>query len=509
MKTVTKNAAKQLAAHRSSGPALERTLDHMIEGCQIISPDYRYLYANQAVAAQGHKTKDQLLGHTMMEVYPGIEDTPMFRSLRRCMKQRKLQRLENEFKFPDGSKGWFELRMEPVPEGVLIFSEDISKRKHAEQALLETLEDLRNAKEEINLEKITDQAILENIGEGLIAIDAHARIMMINKAAERLLGYRAAKLRGQPITQIVMLDSEGRRVPAAQRPIYDVLRSGKTIGPSFADNYFVHPDKGKFPVGITATPIRLDGEIIGAIEVFRDISKEQEIDKAKTEFVSIASHQLRTPLGLAKWYLEAMHEEGLDELSNISKGYFEEVYKSNERVLKVVRDLLSVSRIDQGRIKDAPKRVDVVQLVKEVVQELLPVAVGNNVRLTLKLKRGKVPGIYIDQMRLHEALQNLIANALEYTPAGGSVTVTAGKSGRHFVVSIADTGIGISEEDMPRLFSKFFRSEKAALNNPDGSGLGLYVVRSYVEGWGGKLSVSSQEDKGSTFTATLPLKESK
>jgi PAS domain S-box-containing protein len=523
--TEQKKAAEILQQMEMQG-RLERTLDHMVDGCQIISPDLRYVYVNQVAAQQGRKTKDELLGHMMMEVYPGIEQTKMFSHLRRCMKHRKLYSMENEFEFPDGAKGWFELKMEPVPEGVLIFSADITKRKNYEatisirnqqlealnktqedtkRALLNVMEDLKKANGKIELEKVKDRAILENIGEGLIAVDPNGKVIMVNKAAEILLGQKEAALQGKKITSLDMLDAEGQIIAPADQPISGVLKNGKTIGPSVAEYYFVGQDKRKFPLGITVTPIKLDDEIIGAIEVFRDATKEQEIDKAKTEFVSIASHQLRTPLGVAKWYLEAVEEEGyLDRLPKTGKDYLDEVYKSNERVLKVVRELLSVSRIDQGRVNDDPKPTDAVRLVKDIVHEMSPVAAGKNVRLTLRIKRLQSPGIYIDQLRLHEVIQNLIANALEYTPSGGHVAVTVGKKAHEFVISFTDTGIGIAEKDRKRLFTKFFRSEKAALQNPDGSGLGLYVVKSYVEEWGGKITVRSREGKGSAFIITLP-----
>lgn len=484
---------------------LGKALDHTIEGCQIISAGFRYIYVNQTVAKQGHSTVNQLLGRTMMEVYPGIEHTEMFKHLRRCMRSRRPQSMENEFRFPDGSKGWFELKMEPVPEGALILSGDITKRKRAEESLLEAVQDLQAAKDEIELEKITDQAILQSIGEGLVATDSKAKIIMVNRSAERLLGIKASELVGGPLTRLVMLDEEGRHVPASKRPIYSVLRTGVSVGPSVSGNYFVNKHSGKFPVGLTATPINLKGKIIGAIGVFRDISKEQEIDKAKTEFVSIASHQLRTPLGLTKWYLEAVRQENTDSLSTNCRGYLDEIYKSNERVLKVVRELLSVSRIDQGRVKDNPKVTDLAQLVKDVVHEMLPVAAIKQVKLSLKTTSAKLPSITIDQMRLHEVIQNLIANAVEYTPAGGSVTVSIGKRTQKLIISVADTGIGIDESDQKRLFTKFFRSEKAASQNPNGSGLGLYVVRSYVEAWGGTVSVKSHGGEGTTFTVALPI----
>ncbi len=526
---ITKQLENETALrHKETQEQLGRTLDHMIEGCQIVSPDFRYLYVNPAAARQGQKTKEQLLDRTMIEAYPGIEDTEMFRYLKRCIRTRKLLRMENEFTFPNGSKGWFELRMEPVPEGVLIFSEDITKRKNAEDTLsirnkrlealtkrqertrmklLDAMNDLQAAKNETNLERIADQAILESIGEGLIAVDAKGKIMMVNKAAEKLLGQKSSELKGARLTKLPLLDSEGRRIPAAKRPILTVLNSAAVIGPSSGDNYFVHKTKGKFPVGLTTTPIRLKGKIIGAIEVFRDISKEQEIDKAKTEFVSIASHQLRTPLGLTKWYLEAMREEGTDVLSKTNQSYLNEIHKSNERVLQVVRELLSVSRIDQRRVKNEPQNTDAVQLVRGIVDEIAPAATNKNIDLDLKIARARIPAIHIDQMRLHEVVQNLVINALEYTLPGGTVTVHVDRQGRSIVLRIVDTGMGISEEDQKRLFTKFFRSERAALQNPDGSGLGLYVVKSYVEEWGGSISVQSHEGKGSAFTITLPTKK--
>lgn len=522
-------SAKGYRSKRRIQPHLERTLDNMIDGCQVISHDFRYLYVNKTVADQGRYTKNQLLGRTMMEMYPGIEKTEMFRHLKRCMKNRRLYSMENHFEFPDGGKKWFELKMEPVPEGVLIFSADISERKRYEEiikrrnrrleqlnraqkttqeALLHAMEDLQQAQNEINLERVKDQAILENIGEGLIAVDSDGKIMRVNKTAETLLGWKAEDLQNHLVTGLTMLDAEGQIIPPSARPIYFVLRNGKIMGPSFAEYYFVRKDGRKLPLGLTVSPIKLHGRIIGAIEIFRDVSKEQEIDRAKTEFVSIASHQLRTPLGISKWYLEAVKEEGyLGQIPRAGQDYLSQVYKSNERVLSVVRDLLSVSRIDQGRIKDNPKMTDLSRLVRTTIQEMRPLAIKKKVKLQLTVRRSDVTHVYIDPLRFHEVLQNLIANAIEYTPSDGRVRVTLDNHHDQFRISVKDTGIGISPEDQKNLFTKFFRSEKGASSNTDGSGLGLYVVKSYVEDWGGKVSVISREGRGSRFIITLPLKE--
>lgn len=520
--------AQEVLKNKEIQTRLEQTFDNMIEGCQIISFDFRYLYTNDAAAKQAHATTENLLGRTMEAVYPGIEKTIMFRHLKRCMKSRKPYSMENEFTYPDGAKCWFELKMEPVPEGVVIFSEDVTKRRQdrealrrrnrelealtktqekTKKALLEAVEDLKRTEDRANVEKIKDLAILENIGEGLITIDSNEKITMLNKAAEALLGQKGKQVVGKHISRLTVLNAGGQIIPHEERPICQVLKSGETVGPSFAEYYFMRGEK-PFPIDLTVTPLRLHGKIIGAIEIFRDVAKEEEIDKAKTEFVSVASHQLRTPLGVAKWYLEAIRTDPFyGEAPGGVKDYIDQLYESNERVLGVVRDLLSVSRIDQGNAKVNPKQTDVVQAVKDVVHETSMLASKKNISLGHSVRRTTTPKAYVDPLRLHEVLQNLITNALEYTPSGGTVEVIIFEKPDKLSVSVRDTGIGISEDEQKKLFAKFYRSEKAISSNTSGSGLGLYIAKSYTNQWGGELRVKSAAGKGSTFTITLPFRK--
>ncbi len=207
-----------------------------------------------------------------------------------------------------------------------------------------------------------------------------------------------------------------------------------------------------------------------------------------------------------KWYLEALgNEDYFKKAPQITRAYFDEIYKSNERVLSLVRELLSVSRIDQGRVKNVPKSADLIQIVTDVVAQMQIVASKKGVILKLTIQDQKIPPISLDILRFHEVIGNLIANAIEFTTATGSVEVTVMKVGDLITISVKDTGIGISEADQKKLFSKFFRSQKAVSLNPEGSGLGLYLVKSYVEGWGGKITVESAEGKGSIFIVSLPI----
>jgi signal transduction histidine kinase len=303
-----------------------------------------------------------------------------------------------------------------------------------------------------------------------------------------------------------MEDASGVPVSHQRRPISLVLSNQKPIVNS--TGYYYRKNGEKFPVNFTLTPIVIGQTLIGAVEVFRDITREKEIDRAKSEFVSLASHQLRTPLGIGKWYLEALKDSGfLNNAAPVTKEYFEEVYKSNERLLNLVRDLLSVSRIDQGKVKDLPQLTDIPDLLKKVVKEMDILAAKSHITVDLSIESTDTPDIFIDPFRVQEVTENLITNAIQYSSSPDIVKVTLFQAKDEIFISVKDTGVGISKADQEKLFTKFFRAENAAMKNTEGSGLGLYVVKSYVEGWGGRVEVKSEEGKGSTFTISLPIKK--
>jgi PAS domain S-box-containing protein len=371
------------------------------------------------------------------------------------------------------------------------------------RALLNVMEDLEVARDQLQLEKVKDDAILASIAEGLIAVDINRKIIMINNAAAQLIGLKTQDMLGKDVTDIPLYNEEGTRVSFENRPTQRALRSGQQVESVY---YLVRGGKIKFQVAITVTPVQVDGKIIGAIDIIRDVTRESEIDRSKTEFVSLASHQLRTPLGIAKWYLEAIKDEGfLKNLSPTAQDYFNEVYKSNERLLSLVRDLLSVSRIEQGKVRNNPQKVNVSDLIKEIVKGVNISATKNKILIAVDIKNRQIPLVYIDPLRLYEVVENLLSNAIAYSHAGSTVNLMVNVNKTKISIVVADKGIGISEEDQKKLFTKFFRSETAVIKNTEGSGLGLYVVKSYVESWGGQISVKSDENKGSAFLITLPL----
>ena len=379
-----------------------------------------------------------------------------------------------------------------------------NSQEKTKKAMLNVMEDLEEAKAVIEIEKVKDEAMLSSIGEGLIAVDNDRKIMVVNRAAEEMLGWKMDELIGQELAILPLEDEGGNLIPVDERPTNIALSNGQASETTY---YFVRKDKTRFPIAINVTPIILGGKTVGAVDIFRDITREREIDKAKSEFVSLASHQLRTPLGIIKWYLEALADEDyFTKAPSATRKYLEEINKSNERVLTLVRDLLSVSRIEQRHVLDNPKPINFIGLIEDVVRQMQIIAQKKDISLSLDASDETTPPVTIDELRLHEVIENLVTNAIQYTASGGKVGVSVKRVDQSLLITIKDNGIGISTADQKKLFTKFFRSERATGHNPEGSGLGLYVVKSYVELWGGKITVSSTEGKGSVFTVTLPIK---
>ncbi len=267
---------------------------------------------------------------------------------------------------------------------------------------------------------------------------------------------------------------------------------------------YVRKDKTKFPVAIKVTPIVIDNKIIGAIEVFRDITKEKDINKAKTDFISIASHQLRTPLTGIQWVVERLLKTEKAKLSLGALEYLDDIHMSATRLNALVDLLLNVSRIEGGNIAITPQSLDVIEFLKSYFTESTPISKEKDVAFFFK-KYPSALVIETDVSTFRNIVQSLVSNALEYTPKGGEVEMTLVKKKDTFILTIRDTGIGIPKAEQARLFEKFFRATNAKLMKPDGTGLGLYVVKQAVDLLEGTISFTTTEGKGTTFVVELPI----
>ena len=358
--------------------------------------------------------------------------------------------------------------------------------------------------------KSRNEAILTSIGDGLVVVDKEGKISYINKSFEEMLGWKAQEIIGKSMVEVVPReDINGKEVSFKERILTQVLAGEKFVADLTNPFYYIRKNKSRFPTSSIVAPVVLEGKIVGAVEVFRDITKEKEIDKAKTEFVSLASHQLRTPLSTVSWYSEMLLAGDAGEVTPSQKKYLEEIYDGNQRMVDLVNTLLDVSRIELGTFIVESKLTDIAKLVKSVIDEQQPQIDEKKIKFSFSFE-DNIPSVQADPKLLRMVVQNLLSNAIKYTPDGGRVKVflLLGNE-KNIFLKISDTGYGIPKDQQDKIFTKLFRADNVVGKDTEGTGLGLYIAKSIIEQTGGRIWFESDENKGTTFSVVLPLRTTK
>lgn len=229
------------------------------------------------------------------------------------------------------------------------------------------------------------------------------------------------------------------------------------------------------------------------------------MDKAKSEFISIAAHQLRTPLSGVKWTLKMMIDEDIGKLTEEQKTFLQRGYQTNERMIHLVNDLLNVARIEEGRLVYGQEEFQMQDLIIETLEVFQGNIREKQLNLEFKKPKEKLPKIKADLEKIRLVLQNLIDNAIRYTPLGGKIQIRFEQKNNKLKVSITDNGAGIPKEQQSRLFSKFFRGSNVIKMDTEGTGLGLYITKNIIEAHNGQIGFESEENQGSCFWFTLPI----
>jgi len=351
--------------------------------------------------------------------------------------------------------------------------------------------------------RIQQETFLESIGDGVMAIDRGFDITLFNAAAERLTGFSSLEAIGKPMREITKFVREKDKTENITF-IEEAMLFGKAK--QMANGTVLITKSGaEIPVGDSAAPILGgDGKVNGAIIVFRDVTQEREVKRMKDEFISVASHELRTPMtaisGFVSMILGGVYGPVNEDLKE-PLGYIGE---GSDRLIKLVSDMLNVSRIEAGRLKFELTSLDLSKLASEVVKSLAPVAEEKGINLSFK--DTETPLVQADADKVRQILNNLIGNSLKFTNKGGSITVSLAQDGDYIKTYITDTGIGIAPEEQKKLFEKFVQIASQENGRPKGTGLGLYISRELAKKMGGDLWIeSSQVSKGSSFAFSLPL----
>ncbi len=375
---------------------------------------------------------------------------------------------------------------------------DITDRKNAEASIIEA--------------KAKDEAMLAGIADGLVVVGKDMKIILINRAAENAIGWQTKDVLGKVWGDVIAIATEdGKSVEPNKRPLFLAIHGEATT----TTYLYTRKDKTTFPVSLTVSPVKVGNELIGAILVFRDVTREREIDKAKTEFVSLASHQLRTPLSTVNWYAEMLLAGDAGKLNKEQKKYLNEIYGGNQRMVQLVNALLNVSRLELGTFLVEPEPTNIVDLANSAIEEQKPQINEKKLKLISKFEKN-IPIIPVDPKLLRMVFQNLLSNSVKYTPEDGEIEFEISSYDKdNVIIKISDSGYGIPKDQQDRIFTKLFRADNVREKDTEGTGLGLYIVKSIIEHSGGRVwfeSPSLKQGKaikegnvGTTFYVILPI----
>jgi len=378
--------------------------------------------------------------------------------------------------------------------------EELRKTKNAILNVLEDVEDERNKSVELaqDLEKF--KLAVNDASDHIVIYNNEGTIIYANNAVEKITGYTNSEVilkRPQELWGSLMKDSYysgiWKKISTEKIPFHGETTNYRKNGEVYIAEVSFAPvlnniDEVQFYVGIE-----------------RDITKAKDVDRMKTEFISLASHQLRTPISTARWYLEMLAGGDAGELNPVQKEFVLEVQKANERMLALVQSLLNISRIESGRIIISPEKTQISELIKNVSEEMQLKANEKKIKIVSE-KYPKLQLIMLDKNLIRNVIVNLLSNSIKYSPEETTITTDIKKvDSKTIEVSITDQGYGIATKDQPKIFQKFYRASNINKVSTEGNGLGLYLAKSIIESSGGNIGFNSKIGIGTTFFFTLPI----
>ncbi|MEE9202969.1 MAG: ATP-binding protein [Dehalococcoidia bacterium] len=353
------------------------------------------------------------------------------------------------------------------------------------QAFNEMSASLRDMLDTIYQERNQLAAVLAAMADGMVMTDAEGRVLLSNRAAEELFGFDEEKASGLPLIEVVR-DHE----------INGAMQQCLETGQPQSLQVETRPDR-RF-LRVMATPL-FDGGVSGALLVMQDLTELRQLQSMRQEFIGNISHELRTPLASIKVLAETLQDAVRDDPA-VVKGFLSRIEGEVESMAQLVEELVELSRIETGRAKLELEEVDLSLLAQEVEAAMEPQARRKGVGLGVE-PAPDLPPARADAGKVRRVLTNLVHNAIKFTPAGGTVTVSAGVEEGMVVVRVTDTGIGIPSAELSRVFERFYKVDKS--RSGEGTGLGLAIAKHVVQAHGGTIWAESQEGKGSTFAFTL------
>jgi len=337
-------------------------------------------------------------------------------------------------------------------------------------------------------------AVINNLVDGLLVFDQENRLSLINPKAEKILEVEKKQVTGRKLFELNAFVNFQPLVSVLGTETKGVLKKEVKIK--------------KFVVlELSSMPMMVDQQRIGTLVILRDVTREKLVEAMKSEFVTLAAHQLRTPTSAIKWSLRMMLDGDLGAISGPQKEVIEKAYNTNEKVIHLINDLLDVARLEEGKLLSRMTLVNIEDVIQQVADRYSEDIARKKIKFIFQRSREGLPEVMLDVEKMKIAIDNLIDNAIRYTLPGGRVKVVTAVAGDEIEVQIQDTGMGIPEKDQSKIFSKFFRSEKVMKVETEGTGLGLFIAKNIVELHGGRIWFESVENEGTIFHFTIPIRE--
>lgn len=359
---------------------------------------------------------------------------------------------------------------------------------------------------------LSTDILIDSITDGIAIIGTSGEIEVFNPSAQQITGWSADEAVGLDHRSVlIMTDQKDVILSDAQNPISRVLASGQPFSDS--EGKLQTRSRTGTEVDVLVSPIKNADKVTSIIVIFRDVSKKRSEERQRAEFISTASHEMRTPVAAIEGYLALAMNNKVAKVDSVAKGYLEKAHNSTQHLGKLFQDLLTAAKSEDGRLINNPEAIEVGGLIDELIEGMrftaekkgliMEANFGSNTTAVSANVVRPVAYVHVDPERIREVVTNLFDNAIKYTEEG-KITIGLITTDKDATITVTDTGVGIPKEDVSHLFQKFYRVDNTATRQIGGTGLGLFISRKIVELYNGRLWVESDLGKGSTFNITLP-----
>ena len=489
-----------IEAHRleEESAATRRRIAEILESitdafCSL-DQEWRFTYVNHEASRLlkqiFERAPGPLVGESFWDEFPEARGSRFERELRRAVAERSPVAFETRYA-PNAT--WLEVHAYPSAAGLSLYIRDITLRKHAE-------EERERLLGQVEFERARFQTILGSTANAIVYVERGGQLLA-NAAAVLLFGHPLDPAAGESQFAGQLFHPDGRPLALAEAPSQGAL-AGRTT--TQEELLVVQPSGRRIPVLESAAPVYgPDEEVIGAVLVFQDISALKELEQLREEWTSVIAHDLRQPVTLIVGYASLLAKTMTTSESSPERRAVEHIMVSGRNLAKMIGDLLDLSRIETRRITLQRRSVDLVPLVRDVVERLEELTRGHAVRVEIE---GSIPPLSLDPGRIEQILTNLLSNAVKYGFPDTDIVVAIERHDAEVEVSVTNHGPGVSPEELPRLFARFYRTREAQAAGMTGLGLGLYIAKGLVEAHGGTIWAESIPGQTTTFHFTLPMR---